>query len=153
MPSSIPRISQLGSHCASRLDFRSFIRGYSKLRRPLHLFGLMVVLLASWKPLIGQLVQVNHISTIAGIAGSCGNSGDGGMATGATLNEPVGTAVNLAGDIFIVDQGNNNVRKITASTGIITTVAGDGNSGFSGDGGAATNAELNRPKGIALDAT
>jgi hypothetical protein len=130
MSSSIPGISQSISRCTPRQHFRSVAHGQSKARRPLHLFALVVVLLASWSPLIAQLVQVNRISTIAGTAGSSANSGDGGKATGATLNVPVGTAVDRAGNIFIVDQGNNNVPKIAASTGITTTVAGNGTPGI-----------------------
>jgi trimeric autotransporter adhesin len=151
MPSSIPRISQLVSRCILRQYSRSVTHSHSKARRPLHLFALMVVLLAFSKPLIAQLIQVNSISTVAG-NGTGGDSGDGGAATGATLSLPRGALVDRAGDIFIVDEGNNNVRKIAASTGIITTVAGNGTAGFSGDGGAATSAELNVPEAIALDA-
>ncbi len=152
MPTPIPAVPQWISCCITRRP-PLFLPCYlAKAFRPMPFLALLIVFLASSKLLIGQLVQVNHISTIAGTAGSSGNSGDGGMAIGATLNEPVGTAVNPAGDIFIVDQGNNNVRKISVSTGIITTAAGDGNAGFSGDGGAATNAELNQPKSIASDA-
>jgi hypothetical protein len=60
--------------------------------------------------------------------------------------------VDTAGNIYIADYGNNRIRKVTASTGIITTVAGNGTSGYSGDGGLATSAELNGPNGVAVDA-
>jgi uncharacterized repeat protein (TIGR03803 family) len=89
------------------------------------------------------------ISTVAG-NGTCGFSGDGGPATSAEM-EPIGVAVDAAGDIFIVDDGNARIRKVTASTGIISTVAGNGTQGYSGDGGPATSAELNRPFGAAVD--
>ena len=153
MQSSIPRISQLISRCIFRQHSRSLRYGLLKAFRPSHFFALlMVVLLASWRPLDAQLVQVNSISTVAGTPGSQGDSGDGGKATGAKFEIPFGILVDRAGDIFIVDPGNNNVLKIAASTGIITTVAGNGTRGFSGDGGAATSAELNQPQAVALDA-
>src|SRR5207302_3592509 len=87
-----------------------------------------------------------------------GFSGDGGPATSAELNEPTGVAVDGAGNLFIADYGNNRIRRVDAATQVITTVAGGGatgcslcGGGFSGDGGPATSAELNSPKGIAVD--
>ena len=101
-------------------------------------------------------VRVLDLSTgtITTIAGSSvgGFSGDGGAGTSAKLNGPGGVAVDAAGNVFIADSGNNRVRKVAASTGIITTIAGSGVSGFSGDGGAGTSAELAYPCGIAVDA-
>jgi hypothetical protein len=96
------------------------------------------------------------ITTIAG-NGTLGYTGDGGPATAAEFWEPLGIAVDTAGNVYIGDTGNNRIRKITASTGIVTTIAGSGYSGgitggFSGDGGLATSAALNGPAGIALDA-
>jgi uncharacterized repeat protein (TIGR03803 family) len=89
------------------------------------------------------------ISTVVG-NGTCGFSGDGGPATSAEI-EALDVAVDAAGDIFIVDDGNSRIRKVTASTGIISTVAGNGTRGYSGDGGPATSAELHGPTGIAVD--
>ena len=89
------------------------------------------------------------ITTVAG-NGSSGFSGDGGAATNASLDGPYGVAVDSAGDLFIADAGDSRIRKVDAS-GIITTVAGNGSAGFSGDGGAATNASLNGPYGVAVD--
>jgi len=82
--------------------------------------------------------------------GTSGFSGDGGPATGAQLSAPMGVAVDTAGNLFIADNGNNRVRKV--SGGVITLVAGNGNLGFTGDGGRATAARLNSPSGIATDA-
>jgi trimeric autotransporter adhesin len=94
------------------------------------------------------------ISTVAG-NGVKGYSGDGGLATNAELNTIYGpgaaVALDAAGNIYIADQFNNRIRKVTVSTGIITTVAGNGTTGYSGDGAAAINAELNGPDGVALD--
>ncbi len=90
------------------------------------------------------------ITTIAG-DGIQGFSGDGGVATKAMLNRPSGVAVDGAGNLYIADTNNHRIRQLTAATGLISTVAGDGNQGFSGDGGAATVAGLSRPKGVSVD--
>jgi sugar lactone lactonase YvrE len=86
--------------------------------------------------------------------GARGFSGDGGLATSAALNGPNGVTVDSAGDLFIVDGGNNAIRRVDATTGNISTVAGTpGVCGFSGDGGLATSARLCFPTGVALDST
>ena len=89
------------------------------------------------------------ISTVAGNGGR-GFSGDGGLATSAQLNGPAGMELDTAGNLFIVDFGNNRVRKVTP-TGVISTVAGGGARGYVGDGGPATSAQLNGPSDVALD--
>jgi sugar lactone lactonase YvrE len=89
------------------------------------------------------------IRTIAG-TGDPGASGDGGLATAAHLTTPYGLALDAAGDLYVADLAENVVRKILAS-GMITTVAGTGTAGFSGDEGLATKAPLNQPRGLALD--
>src|SRR5205814_1565897 len=88
------------------------------------------------------------INTVAG-----GGAGDGGDATIANLNSPASVAVDSSGNLYIADLGNERIRKIAAATGIITTVAGNGVLGFTGDGGAATKASLNSPASVALDAS
>jgi sugar lactone lactonase YvrE len=89
------------------------------------------------------------ISTIAGGNGHGGFSGDGGPATSAQLNDPGGLALDGAGNIYIVDNGNNRIRKVNTN-GIISTVAGGGSKGL-GDGGPADSAQLSNPTGITLD--
>jgi hypothetical protein len=89
------------------------------------------------------------ITTIAG-NGSAGFSGDGGQATAAGLNQLTEVALDATGNLYIVDFLNNRIRKINTS-GIITTIAGNGVAGFSGDGGQATAAKLNNPYGISFD--
>ena len=91
------------------------------------------------------------ITTIAG-NGIAGYSGDGGLATNAKLNQPCGLAIDAAGNIYIADTGNSRIRKVTASTGIITTVAGNGTFGYTGDGGAATSAEVSLVETLTVDA-
>jgi hypothetical protein len=91
------------------------------------------------------------ISTVAG-NGSPGYSGDGGLATNAMLNAPHGVVVDHFGNIFIADQTNNRIRKVSA-TDTITTIAGDGTYAYSGDNGPATLAKLQSPWGIVVDDT
>jgi sugar lactone lactonase YvrE len=92
------------------------------------------------------------ITTIAG-TGVPGYSGDGGPATNAQLGVIGGVSVDASGNIYVADQTNHRIRKITVSTGIITTVAGNGTGGFSGDGGLATVASLNAPYKAITDAS
>ena len=95
-------------------------------------------------------MSTSIISTIAG-TGSDTFSGDGGQATSATLNQPVGVAVDTSGNVYIGDTVNHRVRKVTASTSVITTIAGTGAEGYSGDGGQATAALIKYPHGVNLD--
>jgi uncharacterized protein (TIGR03437 family) len=80
---------------------------------------------------------------------TAGFSGDNGPATGAQFKYPWGVAVDSADNVYIADAGNNRIRKV--SNGVITTVAGNGTLGFSGDNGPATRAELANPGGVAVD--
>jgi DNA-binding beta-propeller fold protein YncE len=89
------------------------------------------------------------ISTIAG-TGQHRCSGDGGPATGAALNEPSALAVDGRGYLYIADQSNNRVRRIDLHTGLITTVAGTGETGYTGDGMPAVEAGLSGPSGLAI---
>ena len=95
--------------------------------------------------------ETGIITTLAG-DGLPGFSGDGGQATAAQLSFPVDVAVDDFGNLFIADTVNNLIRMVAAGTGIIATVAGNGNFGGSGDGGPATAAELRGPFGVAVDA-
>lgn len=99
---------------------------------------------------IRKISTTGIITTIAG-TGVPGFSGDGGLATNAKLNLPEGIAIDAIGNIFIADRGNNRIRKINSS-GIITTIAGTGVAGFSGDGGAAASAQINYPIDVEVDA-
>jgi len=95
-------------------------------------------------------VSGGKITTVAG-NGQMGFGGDGGPATSAQLNNPGGVAVDSQGNIFIADTGNNRVRMVSASNGKITTIAGNGTLGYSGDYGPATSAELNGPNDVAVN--
>ncbi len=94
------------------------------------------------------------ISTVVGDgSGITGYAGDGGLATAATLNSPERIAIDAANNLYIADEYNFVVRKVDANTNIITTVAGSGVQGFSGDGGLALNAAINNLVGIVVDAS
>jgi hypothetical protein len=98
------------------------------------------------------LAKGNLISLIAG-NGSAGYAGDGGLATASALNDPLGLVVDSSYNVYIADSNNDVVRKITASTGLISTIAGMPNTGgYSGDVGLATSAELSAPSALTLDA-
>ena len=107
-----------------------------------HPSALRFALVPIW--LAVAAVQGGTITTIVG-NGGIGFSGEGSAGTSAELQYPIGVAVDTAGNAYIADVGNHRIRKWTASTGIFTTIAGTGNAGFNGDGGAATSAELNWP--------
>jgi hypothetical protein len=108
----------------------------------------------------GQAMTAGDIYTVAG-DGNRGYAGDGGPAASAELNGPGGLAVDAAGNLLIADTGNDVIRVVAAATGTffgqamtaggIYTVAGDGTEGFTGDGSAATSAELNQPEAVAVD--
>lgn len=92
------------------------------------------------------------VITIVASNGTPGFIGDGGPATRASLAEPFGVAVDSVGNFFIVDHSNKEIREVTASTGIINTVAGNGADGFSGDGVPATTGVPNFPFGQRVSA-
>ncbi len=93
----------------------------------------------------------HYIVTTAIGTGEKGFAGDGGPAAAALLNGPFDIAFDGAGNLFFSDTFNNRVRRVDAQAGIITTVAGNGDRGYGGDGGPATQAALNEPYGIVLD--
>jgi sugar lactone lactonase YvrE len=99
--------------------------------------------------LVLEVSPVGVLSTVAG-TGEQGYSGDNGPAIAAVLDSPAGIAVDTAGNVYIADTHNNRIRKVISGT--ITTIAGTGAAGFSGDGGAATSATLNLPTAVAVDA-
>ena len=104
---------------------QSFHRGQGRMTRP-------------------QGGQLNGIIMMVAGNGTSGLPGDGGMQTNAELADPAGVAVDAIGNLFIADRRNQRIRKVDTN-GIITTVAGNGTYGYSGDGGAATNAESAQP--------
>ena len=90
------------------------------------------------------------ITTVAG-NGTAGYSGDGGPAMAASFNEPYGIAVDRHSNIYVADRHNHCVRRIDGATGIVTTFAGNGTAGYSGDDGAAAQAGLVEPNGLGFD--
>jgi len=106
---------------------------------------------------IRKVAITGTISTVAGGGSGCSQQtntlGDGCPATSAELNSPMGVTVDSTGNIFISDYGSERVREVAVSTGLISTVAGDGTGGYSGDGIPAISAELYYPDGLAVDTT
>jgi hypothetical protein len=98
---------------------------------------------------IRKIVFTGVITTMAG-TGICGYSGDGGPAKSAKIRYPEGLAFDSQGNLLFADAGNSRIRKISA-TGTITTIAGNGTSGYSGDGGPAIKAKLANPTSISVD--
>ena len=98
---------------------------------------------------IRKVDSTGIITTIAG-TGTYGFGGDGGPATEAWLDSPTGVAVDGAGNLYIADRDNNRIRKVD-STGTITTIAGTGEDAFGGDGGPATEAQLDNPWDVVTD--
>jgi len=96
---------------------------------------------------------MNAAGSVSTVAGQYLNhwGGDGGPAAGAELFQPYGVAVDTRGDVYIAETGNHRIRNVDASTGIITTVAGNGSAGFSGDNGPGPAAQLNYPMGLVVD--
>ncbi len=97
---------------------------------------------------ISRLDMKTHKVTVVAGTGQKGNSGDGGPATAALLDEPYEIAFNRAGDLFFCDRLAHVVRRIDRKTLVITTVAGTGQEGYSGDGGPGTSAQLKQPHSI-----
>lgn len=95
-------------------------------------------------------LSTGEAKTVAG-TGKKGYSGDGGPATQAQLNEPYEVRFDKQGNMLFVEMQNHLVRKVDHKTGIISTIAGTGVAGFSGDGGPASQAQMNQPHSIALD--
>ena len=102
-----------------------------------------------WNHRIRRVDTAGIITTIAGI-GEGGSRGDGGPAVEAGVSAPEDVAVDGAGNLYIADSGNHRIRRVDTA-GTITTVAGNGEEGFSGDGGQAVAAMLKRPTGVAVD--
>jgi len=100
---------------------------------------------------IREISKAGIITVVAGTEATEGYSGDNGPATSATLDSPTGVAVDANGNIFIADSHNHRIREV--SSGTITTIAGTGTAGFSGDNGAATSAQLALPSAVAVDST
>src|SRR5579871_369420 len=96
-------------------------------------------------------VSLNGTLTLIAGNGTKGFSGDQALASNAVLNSPQGVAVDQTGNVYIADTGNNRIRKVSATSGLITTIAGGVDSGSSGNGGPAVNALLNAPAGVAVD--
>jgi sugar lactone lactonase YvrE len=103
---------------------------------------------------VRKVDTTGKITILAGAGTACGTCAqDGTAAASAWLGAPSGLAVDQSGNVYIADNGASKIRKVTASTGIISTVAGTGTSGYSGDGGVATSAQISAINAITIDAT
>jgi len=100
---------------------------------------------------VRRIARDGTISTVAG-CGKRGYAGDGGPATAALLNQPYEVAWDKAGNLYFVEIGNHVARRVDAQSGQISTIAGTGVKGFSGDGGPAAKAQLAQPHSLAFDA-
>jgi sugar lactone lactonase YvrE len=109
------------------------------------------VFASDWDNCLVVKISASGILTVVAGNRIGGFSGDGGPATAASLNRPHGVALDAAGNLYFADSYNHRIRKVTAA-GTITTVAGNGQRGYSGDGGPAVSASLSYPTGVALDA-
>jgi hypothetical protein len=101
---------------------------------------------------IREITPSGIITTVAGEGGKFGDSGDGGQATSATLSAPTDVAVDAAGDLYIADTGNNALREVSSS-GVISTLAGGNGEGNGGQGGPASQAQLDTPESVAVDSS
>lgn len=148
VPAARPAVSAALRRAAGwQPDPLGSLRRATRSRRTSAVLATMVAI-----SILGGLLPVsaavNDISTVAGRP----DSGDGGAATGALIHLPRDVAVDAAGNVFIADTYNHRVRRVSTS-GTITTVAGNGTSGFSGDGGPATSSQLRFPQGVWMDAS
>jgi sugar lactone lactonase YvrE len=101
---------------------------------------------------IRKVDTTGHLTTIAG-SGAQGYSGDNGPATAALLDSPQGLALDNANNLYIADTHNHAIRRLNLTTAVITTIAGHGSPGYSGDNGPATDARLDLPTALVLDST
>lgn len=104
-----------------------------------------------YNKVVRRIDATTHIITTVCGNGGGGFAGDGGPATDAHLEEPAGICLDKNGNLYIADKGNNRIRKVSASTGTITTLAGNGLFGYGGDGGIGTDAALTAPTGVCAD--
>jgi hypothetical protein len=142
-----------GQTCTVAVNFQPKYPGFRQ--------GAVVLLASNGSVLGSQLLSATGlgptavfvpgtVSTVAG-NGQWIYRGDGGLATQSSLFLPMGGATDASGDLYISDSNNQRIRLVTASTGMMSTVAGNGIAGFGGDGGPATSAQLNSPADVKLD--
>lgn len=115
-------------------------------------FALLVSLLYNLPTkVVLAVTDTTYTTKVVAGNGTYGYSGDGGLATSAELAGAISIFIDSANNIYISDHDKHCIRKVDANTGYINTIAGNGTSGYSGDGGPATSAQLNYPNGITMD--
>jgi sugar lactone lactonase YvrE len=148
-------VADMHNHCIRRVDaVTGIISTYAMAKLPAALAfspqGVLVYADAALHQVLSVNAATGHSSVIVG-NGVQGFSGDGGAATAAMLDSPAGLAFDGAGNLYFADAHNHRVRRVDAATGIITTVAGTGQPGFSGDQPSAAKAQLDLPRGLSID--
>jgi uncharacterized protein (TIGR03437 family) len=139
-----------GSGAPGYADLGSAIRALLQNPTGVALDGQHNLYIASGGSHVVQMVSTDGIMTTVAGTGNSGSSGDGGPAIQALLRDPVSLAVDPSGNLYVADPEDNKIRRIAAD-GTISTFAGTGAPGFSGDGGQATAAELSSPSAVAVD--
>ena len=144
-PANIAFGTGVGGFSATQVDFTSSCCANMRFGSPLHVadYG---------NNRVRKLDTTTGIMTTVAGNGTSGFSGDGAAATAAQLNSPSDVFIDASGNVFIADNSNHAIRKVDVGTGFISTVAGGGGFGFSGDGAAATAAQLACPSGLWLNA-
>ena len=136
------------------VDAYSFPTAHATLTSSATVDTLGTVYIADFGNNVIRKVSSGTISTVAGNHSlGAGYNGDGILAVNAELNHPTAVVVDSQGNLYIADSGNHRIRRVDHSTSVITTVAGTGTAGYSGDNGAPTSATLNSPGGLTFDAS
>ncbi len=148
-------VADTHNHCVRRVDavtglISTVVQTGLPVALAMDATGRLVVADAGTHRVI-RVDLTNGTSTVLAGSGVQGYSGDGGLATAAAIDTPWGLAFDGAGDLFLADAHNHRVRRVDAGTGVITTVAGVGVAGFSGDGVGASAAALALPRGLVVD--
>ncbi|PZF72193.1 NHL domain-containing protein [Taibaiella soli] len=151
LPGNIYIVDQ-GNHCIRKISTSGVITTIASANYPLDIKADAAGNVYFSDVAANTISKINTAGAVTIVAGTGypGSTGDGGQATLALLNNPFGIALDAAGNLYINDEFNYRIRKVNTA-GVITTIAGNGTSGFSGDGGAAISAQMAYVNGVAVD--